>query len=267
MHPALNLRHSGPCCVTPDVLDVDAVVRQAALFDGVAEDAVLAITECLDHRTFSRGDVVYTEGEPGNELFILVSGKVKISRGSADGRETLLAIMGPSDMFGELSLFDPGPRLATARAMTELSVGVLANSSFRPWITHRPEIAMQLMRLIARRLRHTNDTISDLIFTDVPARVAKALIELARRFGVSDPDGVRVDHDLKQDELSQLVGASRETVNKVLSDFTSRGWITLGRQSVTILDEARLIRRAHPTAGFARQASPPLQSVDASRHR
>jgi CRP/FNR family cyclic AMP-dependent transcriptional regulator len=267
MHPDLHLPHSGPCCATPDVLDVDAIVRQAALFDGVADDAVLAIQECLHYKTFSRGDAVYTEGDPGSELFIIVSGKAKISRACVDRRETVLAIVGPSDMFGELSLFDPGPRLATARAMTDLSVGVLANSSLRPWIEERPEIAMQLMRLIARRLRRTNDTISDLIFTDVPARVAKALVELARRFGVSDPDGVRVDHDLKQDELSQLVGASRETVNKVLSDFTSRGWITLGRQSVTILDEARLIRRAHPTAGFARQASPPLQSVDASRHR
>lgn len=251
--PILRTEHEGAF----NSRDIDAVVRQAALFDGVADDAVLAITECLQYRTFCRGDAVYSEGDPGSELFIIVAGKTKISRGALDRRETVLAIMGPSDIFGELSLFDPGPRTATARAMTELSVGALANASLRPWIADRPEIAMQLMRLIARRLRRTNDARSDLIFTDVPARVAKELLELSGRFGVSVPEGIQVDHHLKQEEISQLVGASRETVNKALSDFASRGWITLGRGSVTILDQARLIRRAHPTAALSRKSAPP----------
>lgn len=238
-------------------LAADAVVGRAPLFHGLAPEAVLAITDSLHYTTYFRGEAIYSEGDLTDELFIIVSGKAKISRTFRDGRETVLAIMGPSDMFGELSLLDPGPRTTTARAMTDLSVGVLARSSLRPWIADQPEMALQLLQMIARRLRRMNDARSDLIFTNVPVRLAKELVELARRFGVAVPDGIRVDHNLTQDELSQLCGTSRETVNKVLREFTDRGWIRAEHQSVTILDEARLIRRARDTAVFSRRSGPP----------
>jgi len=105
-------------------------------------------------------------------------------------------------------------------------------------------VAEQLLAALARRLRRTNEAMADLIFSDVPGRVAKQLLDLARRFGVETPDGLRVAHDLTQEELAQLVGASRETVNRALADFASRGWLRLEPRSVVLMDIERLARRA-----------------------
>ncbi len=223
---------------------VDEVLAKAGLFQGVAPEAADALATSLQYSDYTRGEQVFTEGEQGDTLFIVLTGKVKIGRRAADGRENMLSVMGPSDMFGELSLFDPGPRTATATVVTEARLAHLAHASLRPWITDRPEIAEQLLRVLARRLRRTNDALADLIFTDVPGRVAKALLGLSERFGTEEPEGVRVRHDLTQEELAQLVGASRETVNKALADFASRGWLRVDSRAVTILDADRLARRA-----------------------
>ena len=107
----------------------------------------------------------------------------------------------------------------------------LRKQALRPWLNNRPEIAEQLLRVLARRLRRTNDALADLIFTDVPGRVAKNLLQMAGRFGTRDGGVLRVTHDLTQEELAQLVGASRETVNKALADFASRGWLRLDGKS------------------------------------
>jgi CRP-like cAMP-binding protein len=222
----------------------DDVLARAGLFQGVNPEAREALASALEHHDYTRGDTVFTEGEQGDTLFIVLTGKVKVGRRAADGRENMLSVMGPSDMFGELSLFDPGPRTATATVLTDARLASLAHAALRPWLNDRPEIAEQLLRVLARRLRRTNDALADLIFTDVPGRVAKALLELAERFGTQEGDGVRVHHDLTQEELAQLVGASRETVNKALADFASRGWMRVDSRAVTILDADRLSRRA-----------------------
>ena len=223
---------------------MDEVLAAAGLFQGVPPAAAQSLAQSLDYGDFSRGETVFVEGEQGDTVFIVLAGKVKIGRRAADGRENMLSVMGPSDMFGELSLFDPGPRTATATVLTDGRLASLSHASLRPWITDRPEISEQLLRVLARRLRRTNDALADLIFTDVPGRVAKALLELAERFGHPEGDGVRVNHDLTQEELAQLVGASRETVNKALADFASRGWMRVDSRAVTILDADRLARRA-----------------------
>ncbi len=223
---------------------MDEVLARAGLFQGVAPEAAEALAASLSYGDYTRGEAVFTEGEQGDTLFIVLSGKVKIGRRAADGRENMLSVMGPSDMFGELSLFDPGPRTATATAVTDVRLARLRKQALRPWLNNRPEIAEQLLRVLARRLRRTNDALADLIFTDVPGRVAKNLLQMAGRFGTRDGGVLRVTHDLTQEELAQLVGASRETVNKALADFASRGWLRLDGKSVIILDPERLARRA-----------------------
>jgi CRP-like cAMP-binding protein len=223
---------------------MDDVLARAGLFQGVDPEAAEALAKDLDIVEFRKGDVVFTEGEPGDSLYIVLSGKVKLGRRAADGRQNLIAIMGPSDMVGELSLFDPGPRTATGTAVTDLRLARLRKAAMRPWLTNRPEIAEQLLRVLARRLRRTNDSLADLIFTDVPGRVAKNLLQMAGRFGTRDGGVLRVNHDLTQEEMAQLVGASRETVNKALADFASRGWLRLDGKSVIIMDPERLARRA-----------------------
>jgi CRP-like cAMP-binding protein len=223
---------------------VEEVLRRAGIFQGVDAESVDALASEFQFLDAPRGTVLFREGEPGESLFIVLSGKVKLGRRSADGRENLVAIMGPSDQFGELSLFDPGPRTATATVVTDARVAKLPKAALQKWVQDRPQIAMQLLRVVARRLRRTNTMLADLIFVDVPGRVAKQLLQLAQRFGSIDGGQLRVTHDLTQEELAQLVGASRETVNKALADFASRGWLRLEGKSVVILDRERLARRA-----------------------
>jgi CRP/FNR family cyclic AMP-dependent transcriptional regulator len=223
---------------------VDEVLIRAGIFQGVEPSAADALAGELEPVDFPRGHVIFAEGEQGDRLYIIANGKVKIGRKSPDGRENLLAVFGPSDMFGELSIFDPGPRTSSATTITEVRAYTMDRAALREWIAKRPDIAEQLLRVIARRLRRTNNSLADLIFTDVPGRVAKALLQLARQFGSQESGLLRVTHDLTQEEIAQLVGASRETVNKALADFAQRGWLRLEGKSVLILEPERLARRA-----------------------
>src|ERR1700710_684845 len=224
--------------------DVDEILRRAGLFQGVDPESVEALADEFEIIDAPRGTTLFTEGEPGESLYIVLSGKVKLGRRSSDGRENLVAVMGPADQFGELSLFDPGPRTATAVAVTDAQLARLPKDALHQWITERPKLGLQMLRAVARRLRRTNTMLADLIFVDVPGRVAKQLLQLAQRFGSVDGGQLRVTHDLTQEELAQLVGASRETVNKALADFAQRGWLRLEGKSVVILDRERLARRA-----------------------
>ncbi|HEY1135110.1 MAG TPA: Crp/Fnr family transcriptional regulator [Nocardioides sp.] len=224
-------------------MDID-VLRQAALFSALDDDAIESLVPSLAESRLRRGEVLFHEGDSGDKLYVVIEGKVKLGRTSADGRENLLAILGPGQMFGELSLFDPGPRSATVTAVTESTFASLSHEDLQLWLEGRPSVARGLLAQLAARLRKANDVVADLVFSDVPGRVAKALIDLADRFGRTADDGVHVHHDLTQEELAQLVGASRETVNKALADFTSRGWLRLEPRSVVIMDIERLSRRA-----------------------
>ncbi len=223
---------------------MDEVLARSGLLQGVSPAAAAAAAEAFEVVSHPRGNTIFNEGDPGESLFIVLAGKVKISRRAADGRENMLAVMGPSDQFGELSMFDPGPRTATATALTDVRLAGMHKTALRPWITEHPEIAEQLLRVLARRLRRTNNIVADLIFTDVPGRVAKSLLQMASRFGTTEGQHIRVTHDLTQEELAQLVGASRETVNKALADFAHRGWLRLEGKTVVLLDHERLARRA-----------------------
>ena len=223
--------------------DVKEILSRAGVFQGVDQDAVQALLGELETVRFPRGTTIFNEGEPGDRLYIIIDGKVKLARRSADGRENLLTIMGPSDMFGELSIFDPGPRTSSAVCVTEVSAASMSADQLQEWVGSHPDVPAQL-RMLARRLRRTNNSLADLIFTDVPGRVAKSLLQLANRFGVQEGSALRVNHDLTQEEIAQLVGASRETVNKALAEFAHRGWIRLEGKSVLISDTERLARRA-----------------------
>ena len=223
---------------------MDETLARAGIFQGVEPAAAEALAQTLEPVDFPRGHVIFAEGEPGDRLYIILSGKVKLGRKSPDGRENLLWIAGPADMFGELSIFDPGPRTSSATTVTDVRAVSMDRPMLREWISKRPEIAEQLLRVIARRLRRTNNMLAELIFTDVPGRVARALLQFAQRFGSQEAGLLRVTHDLTQEEIAQFVGASRETVNKALADFAHRGWLRLEGKSVLILDPERLARRA-----------------------
>jgi CRP/FNR family transcriptional regulator, cyclic AMP receptor protein len=224
-------------------VDID-VVRKAPLFAALDDEAAAALMESMTTSHLDRGNILFREGDQGDRLYVIGEGKIKLGLTSVDGRENLLAILGPGEMFGELSLFDPGPRTATATAIAETQLLALSHEDLDSFLLGRPAVAANLLTALARRLRRANETLADLVFTDVPGRVAKALLDLSTRFGRPAEDGILVAHDLTQEELAQLVGASRETVNKALADFASRGWIHLEARAVVLTDVERLKRRA-----------------------
>lgn len=222
----------------------DDVVRKAPLFAALDEESAAALEKSMSTVTVPRGQELFHEGEPGDRLYVILGGKMKLGRTSPDGRENLVTVLGPGEMLGELSLFDPGPRSLTATAVSDVDLAGLGHAELQAFLRERPQVAFTLLQALARRLRKTNDTLADMVFTDVPGRVAKALLDLSRRFGRQGDQGVLVAHELTQEELAQLVGASRETVNKALADFAGRGWIRLEARAVTLLDLERLQRRA-----------------------
>jgi CRP/FNR family cyclic AMP-dependent transcriptional regulator len=223
---------------------VDSTIRQAAIFGGVDASAVQDLTDGLSPMNVGAGYAFFTEGQEGDRLYVIVSGKVKVGRRSPDGRESIFTMRGPSESFGELSVFDPGPRTSTAIAINDVCAVPVDGTVLRAWIARHPEVAERLLRVLARRLRRTDDILSDLILTDVPGRLAKQLLGLAQRFGVQENGTIRVAHGLTQEELAHLVGSSRETVDKALSDFSQRGWIRLERRSMVIAESEHLARRA-----------------------
>ncbi|WP_040313063.1 Crp/Fnr family transcriptional regulator [Gleimia coleocanis] len=219
-------------------------ISQVPLFEGLDEEQQESLHSKMGQSTLRRGEVLFEEGDPGTRLYIITEGKVKLGHTSIDGRENLLAVLGPGEIIGELTLFDPGPRSTTATAVSPVTLLHLDHADLVTTLYNNPSMSKHMLRALARRLRRTNESLADLVFSDVPGRVAKALLDLAERFGSNTENGVHVPHDLTQEELAQLVGASRETVNKSLADFVSRGWIQLEGRAVTLIDIERLARRA-----------------------
>jgi CRP/FNR family cyclic AMP-dependent transcriptional regulator len=219
------------------------VVRKAPIFQGLDPAAANTLRAAMSPVKLRKGQALFKEGDDGDNLYIITSGKIKLGTKSQDGRENLLMVLGPGDMFGDLSLFDSGPRTSTATAVTESRLLSLGQEKVIPWVREHPEASLHLLARLASRLRRTNEVVSDLVFSDVPGRVAKALIDLGVKFGEKTSEGFRVHHDLTQEELAQLVGASRETVNKALADFAQRSWIKLEARAVLILDYDRLLKR------------------------
>jgi CRP-like cAMP-binding protein len=218
------------------------VLRQAPLFSALDDEAASALRSSMSENRLRRGEVLFHEGDPGDKLYIVTDGKVKLGRTSSDGRENLLAILGPGQMFGELSLFDPArARPRHRRHRDDLPLAVPR----RPAALARraPGVSLGTAAQLAGRLRKTNEVVADLVFSDVPVASPRRCSTSRTASAAPADDGVHVHHDLTQEELAQLVGASRETVNKALADFASRGWLRLEPRSVVIHDVERCAPR------------------------
>jgi CRP/FNR family transcriptional regulator, cyclic AMP receptor protein len=210
------------------------------LFANLPAEVIDRLTARTETRALERGDLLFAQGDPSTELFVVVDGNIAIATKSTDGRESLVAVMEAGGLFGELGLFDDGPRSADARALTPASVVALGFEHVREVLREQPELLWIVVRLLALRLRATDEALADAVFLDVPARTAKRLLELA-----GDQDDVELP--MTQEDLAGLVGASRERVNKALALCGKLGWSeATGRGRYRILEREELTLRANP---------------------
>jgi CRP/FNR family cyclic AMP-dependent transcriptional regulator len=223
---------------------LDTKLRRAAIFDGLDTAAANALARRCKRVKFPSGCTIYREGAPGDELYVVVSGHVKITRCSPGGDDIVTAILGESDIFGELSVFDPGPRGGSATALTDVKAVALNRAALRGWIADHPSGVETLLTFLARRHRRSTEQLGDLLFTDVETRVAKQLMHLAQRLGTNDRNGIRVAVELTRNDLAHLVGAQPAAVGRALVDFEGRGWIRMDGRDLIVVDAAALAGRA-----------------------
>jgi CRP-like cAMP-binding protein len=210
------------------------------LFAALPEDVLEQLRGQTTLQKLAKGDLLFSQGDPAQELFVVAEGRIAIATRSTDGRESMVAVLEAGALFGELGLFDDEPRSADARALTDSVVVALAYDEVRAMLQARPEFLWVIVRLLARRLRATDEALADAVFLDVPARTAKRLLELA---GADN----EFQLPMTQEDLAGLVGASRERVNKALAMFTRLGWVEVtGRSRYRILDREALELRANP---------------------
>lgn len=219
-------------------------LSQVGLFADLDAPTLRGIAAHLRRRAFSAGEVIFHRGDPGEVMYVIRAGKVKIALTSPDGQEVSLALLGPGEYFGELALLDGQPRSADAEALEAAETYWLRRSDFISAVMHHPAIAIQVMTVLARRLRTTDEMVQDLLFLDVHGRVAKKLIDLTQTHGVRTPEGIRIEMRLTQGELAAMVGASRESVNKVMGYLTAKGYIHTDRHRTTVARLAELRHRA-----------------------
>ena len=219
--------------------------KQVSFFADLPEEEIQALSPITKRRTFRAGEVIFHRDDPGQVLYMIKEGKVKICIISPDGQEVSLTVFGKGEYFGEFALLDGLPRSTDAVALEKVECYTLQRSDFHNTILKNPKIAILILEALSKRLRNTNQMVEDLIFLDVYGRVAKKLLELADAHGIKTEDGVRIDVRLTQQELAAMVGASRESVNKVLGYFTDKNFISTDKHRITIHNTNDLKRRIY----------------------
>jgi CRP/FNR family cyclic AMP-dependent transcriptional regulator len=190
----------------------------------------------LVERRFNSGQIIFHMGDPAGLLYIITSGKIKISYASSDGQEAVLAILGAGDFFGELALLDDSPRSASAESLESTQTLTLHRDEFLGFIDRNPAFARQVLNVLARRIRHLNNQISDIFFLDLPARLARTLLHLADQHGKQTAEGTVIDISLTQTDLAEMTGATRVSINKALGRFRRENWVKVEGRTVTVLD-------------------------------
>jgi len=223
-------------------IDVTGVLRQTDLLRSVPASDLEPIAAASRLRTVRRGQVLFTAGDPSDTVILVISGRVKVVVRSADGAELTLTVVQPGGSLGELSVADGGPRSADAEALEDSRVLLVPNDLIAELSSRVPSVTQALMTSIAATLRRLTEAASDLVFLDLPRRVAKVLLSQPRR-----DDGV-IELKMSQEELAHQVGGSRQSVNLALRGFERRGWIEVHDRAVTL-------RQAEALARFANQVS------------
>lgn len=207
------------------------------LFHSLEENEFRTLSANMVRQQFSAGSVIFHEGDPGRVLYLLESGQVRIFILTPEGMETSVILCGkPGDIFGELAVVDELPRSATALAITDTVVYTLNRELFSLQMRRMPQLALNFMRLLTKRLRYNTQQVDSFTSMDVSRRLARKLLELAQDCGTVETIGVRLNTPLTQSDLASLIGATRESTNKVLRAFRKDGLITTQNGHIFILD-------------------------------
>ena len=205
--------------------------RNHPVFGQLAPDQIEHLCSYAQTRRVARGTTIFKKGDPGNSLFAIAAGTVKIDVPSAGGRDAVFNLVQEGEILGEIALLDGQPRTADATAMTDCVLIVIDRRDFVPFLTARPEIALKLIEVLCTRLRHASQQIEDVMFLDFPARLAKTLLRLSQRAKPS-PDGRKVA--LTQSEIGGIVGLSRESTNRFLRAWQEHCWVKLQRGGIMV---------------------------------
>jgi CRP/FNR family transcriptional regulator/CRP/FNR family cyclic AMP-dependent transcriptional regulator len=222
-----------------------SLLSSVPFFASLGETELRALAAACRTRTFKRGEVLFHEGDPGSALYIVRSGQVKIMVMADNGEETILHIHGPGECLGELSLVDGAPRSAAAVALDRVEALVLYREEFLALLRQSPAAALAVMSGLAGMVRRLTAQVQDAAALDVPGRLAKKLLELAERHGQATPAGVRIALRLTQQELAQMVGATRVSINQHLGSFQERGLLSMDREGITLLQPEQLRKRVY----------------------
>jgi CRP-like cAMP-binding protein len=226
-----------------------SVLRQHPMFRDLGSEALDQLCRYAKHTTLRRGATICSKGDPGNFLFIVISGTVKISVSSPDGRNAILNLINAGDLFGEVAVLDGQARTADAIANTNCEIFVLDRRDFLPFVRGQPELAMRLIELLCTRLRWTSDQVEQVILQDLPGRLASALLGLTDKRKL-EPQSHTIA--ITQQEISEMVGMTRESINKQLRAWAGRGWVRLEHGAIVVLDAASLreLAEAGSSNGF-----------------
>lgn len=225
--------------------DRDAITTTAdflatvPLFSGLERHDLQQFAELTREKFYPRGSVILFEHDPGDSLFVVREGRVKVVLIGEDGREVILGVLGISDHFGELALIDDRPRSAHVIAMEDSHLLVLRRDDFRRRVESSPAVAWSLLSELSRRLRRADEKIGGLVLLDVPGRIARLLLDMAEEGG-SDV----IEKPLTHQTIAQMIGASRETVSRAMKDFQDAGWITVERRKIGLANRPALEQRA-----------------------
>jgi CRP/FNR family cyclic AMP-dependent transcriptional regulator len=221
---------------------VSESIARIPFFAGLDSSAVERVAAGMRTRRFRRGEVIFHIGDPGDALFILVSGEVKISLPSDTGDEAIIATLREGDVFGELALLDGAPRSATAIAMVASQCAVLPRDAFRVLISEEPAVRDALLASLAAELRRLTMHVEELHFLDMTGRLAARLVRLASEARTTGSDGsIRLLPTITQGDLAAMVGCTRQSVNKLLGQFTDDGLVRLDREGIVVTDLQGLV--------------------------
>jgi len=220
------------------------LLQKVPLFAGLAPERLEALTEVTTTKRLAAREQLFHKGDPAAQVYVVASGRMKVVSTSSEGEEVLFAILDEGEVVGELPMLTGGRRTASVVALEACELLALARRDFLRFLREQPEAAIELMVVLAERLVRISEFAEDALFLALPARLAKKLLHLAERYGAEAGGGTRIDLRLSQGELADLVGTTRESVNKQIRAWTGDGILRMERGEVTILDTDRLERFA-----------------------